>query len=479
MSESIGQKLRRVRTERKLTLEQVAHATHIRLHYLQALEENQPDIMPSDAQGRGFLRLYAGYLNLPVQPMLDAWPDQLIVEIEEPVAKDTADTAPDLPPAAPATVAQEAETLIVEDAAPGPQPQEQENTKTRTASDTTPTSTISPPAPVSSQEIFHRVGDALRQQRESLSLSLADVENHTHIRRHYLESIESGHTADLPSPAQGRGMLKNYAQFLNMNVDAVLLEYAEGLQTRRLEKAVLQKPTPANKSNTASPIIPAGLKKWITPDMIVGVSAIILLVVIIVWGISQVTAARELASEPTAPPIAEVLLNDNSAELAAAPDDEAAAATRSPEESNAAIPQTSEALDFDEEAEAIPVLDNAPLQLYLVASQRAWIRVTTDDEISFEGRVVPGNAYSYSAAEKIDLLTGNASALKVFFNQQELGILGEVGEVVTVSFTAAGMIVPTPQIPPTPTETQIPPTSTPAPTSDAVQPTPTVTPFIP
>jgi hypothetical protein len=214
--------------------------------------------------------------------------------------------------------------------------------------------------------------------------------------------------------------------------------------------------------------------------MVVGVAAILLLVVIIVWGISQVTATRELAAEPTAPPISEMLLAENNAVLSATPDIEEVEATRSPEEGNAAVPEVnSEAPGFGEGTESIPVLDNSPLQLYLVASQRAWVRVTADDEIVFEGRVIPGNAYPYSAGEKIDLLTGNGAGIKVFFNQNEIGILGEVGEVVSVSFTAAGMIIPTPQVPPTPTVTPVPPTPTPEPTSDAVLPTPTVTPFIP
>ena len=477
MSETVGQRLQRIRNERKLTLGQVAHNTHIRLHYLQALEDDNADIMPSEAQGRGFLRLYAGHLNLPEQPLLDAWPDQLIIDEEilpavesESVSLNVADAPATATPApAPKNVEQENETIPVKSAGAD--------------ADTVPVPTATQ---VTSQEIFQRIGNALRQQRDSLSLSIADIENHTHIRSHYIEAMETGQIVDLPSPAQARGMLKNYAQFLSMNPDAVLLEYADGLQTRRLEKAIPQntpsssKPQTKTKSKSGKQIIPPGIRKWVTPDMLVGVSAIVLLVVIIVWGISQVTATRELAAEPTALPISEMLLAENNAILLSTPQIEEAVATRSPEEDNAANPQgNSEEPGFEEGTAAIPVLDNSPLQLYLVASQRVWVRVTADDEIVYEGRLVPGNAYPYSAGEKIDLLTGNGAGIKVYFNQQEIGILGEVGEVVSVTFTAAGMIIPTPQVPPTPTATPVTPTPTPGPTSEIVLPTPTVTPFIP
>lgn len=482
MPETVGQNLKRIRKERKLTLEQIAHATHIRLHYLQALEDDQPDVMPSEAQGRGFLRLYAGHLNLPAQPLLDAWPDQFVVEeSEETQPKLESKPAPAAPPAekVPAAIPEPAPSNVEEDSPTIP---------LKPASKDADTVPVPAAASDTSQEIFQRIGNALRQQRESLSLSTADIENHTHIRTHYIEDIESGRITDIPSPAQARGMLKNYAQFLSMNAEAVLLEYADGLQTRRLELANEKKPAPQQKSKsqgkgkskTGPQIIPVGLRKWITPDMLVGVFAILLLVVIVIWGISQVTATRELAAEPTAPPISEVLLAEDNNALLSTPIIEEVESTRSPEENNggnAAV--NSEDPGFSEGSEAIPVLDSSPLQLYIVASQRSWVRVTTDDEIAFEGRVIPGNAYPYSAANKIDLLTGNGAGLKVYFNQNEVGILGEVGEVVSVSFTAAGMVVPTPQPTPTPTPTQITPTPTLGPTSENVLPTPTVTPFIP
>jgi cytoskeletal protein RodZ len=467
MPETVGQKLQRSRTERKLTLEQIAHTTHVRLHYLQALEEDRPEIMPSEAQGRGFLRLYAGYLGLPVKPLLDAWPDQLVAEEEIP--QKTGNT-----PVVPSPFA--------------PGSPEEENTPAHLQSAGDPADTVPVPSAArdTSPEIFQRIGNALRQQRDSLSLSIEDIENHTHIRSHYIQAMETGEIANLPSLAQARGMLKNYAQFLSMNADAVLLEYADGLQIRRLENmaphttSASHTPPTKTKLKLLSQIIPPAIRKWITPDMIVRVSAIALLVVIVVWGISQVTATRELTAEPTAPPISEMLLAENLAMLSATPRVAEIEVTRSPEENNAANPQANSEAPASGEGEAsIPVLDNSPLQLYLVASQRAWVRVTADEEIVYEGRLVPGNAYPYSAGEKIDLLTGNGAGIKVYFNQTEVGILGEVGEVVAVSFTAAGMIIPTPQIPPTPTATPVTPTPTPGPTSETVLPTPTVTPFIP
>jgi transcriptional regulator with XRE-family HTH domain len=70
---TIGEHLKQARTQRNVTLEQAAHVTRVRIHYLRALEEDDRDLLPSDVQGRGFLRLYADYLGLPVDPLLDQW----------------------------------------------------------------------------------------------------------------------------------------------------------------------------------------------------------------------------------------------------------------------------------------------------------------------------------------------------------------------------------------------------------------------
>jgi len=73
MTHTVGEYLRKTREERGITLEQVAQATRVRLPYLVAFEEDEPTSLPSAVQARGFLRLYASFLDLPAQPLLDGW----------------------------------------------------------------------------------------------------------------------------------------------------------------------------------------------------------------------------------------------------------------------------------------------------------------------------------------------------------------------------------------------------------------------
>ena len=60
----IGPTLREARVRRKLTLTQVSDDTRIRIKYLQAMEDEDFEVIPGITYVRGFLRTYAEYLSL-------------------------------------------------------------------------------------------------------------------------------------------------------------------------------------------------------------------------------------------------------------------------------------------------------------------------------------------------------------------------------------------------------------------------------
>lgn len=59
-----GQILYNTRTQRSLSLEQIAEATKIKPRFLSAIEDGEYDKLPSPAYAKGFVRNYASYLGL-------------------------------------------------------------------------------------------------------------------------------------------------------------------------------------------------------------------------------------------------------------------------------------------------------------------------------------------------------------------------------------------------------------------------------
>lgn len=157
---------------------------------------------------------------------------------------------------------------------------------------------------------------------------------------------------------------------------------------------------------------------------------------------------------PTAPSIAEVLL--------ASP---TASATPTPLPASPTVPPTAAlfptiALGTDViQADTFAPGEVGDVQIYIAIYQRAWMQVLVDDELKFDGRVIPGSAYAFTG-ERVEILTGNGAGLNIFFNEQNLGTMGIFGSVVHRIYTIQGELTPTPTITLTPTET-LPPTATP------------------
>ena len=70
MSAAAGAELARERSARGLSIEQVAAATRVRAGHLEALESGLLSQLPGPVYARGYLRTYAAFLEMDVEPLL-------------------------------------------------------------------------------------------------------------------------------------------------------------------------------------------------------------------------------------------------------------------------------------------------------------------------------------------------------------------------------------------------------------------------
>jgi hypothetical protein len=78
--------------------------------------------------------------------------------------------------------------------------------------------------------------------------------------------------------------------------------------------------------------------------------------------------------------------------------------------------------------------------LRLVANEHAWIRVSTDANIVFEGTAAPGQTLETSAAEMLIVATGNGGAFQLYINGTDWGTLGGPGEVIRRAWNTVGEV---------------------------------------
>jgi cytoskeleton protein RodZ len=567
MQETIGQRLKRERESRYLSLEKAATDTRIRRIFIQALEADDYSVLPSAAQGRGFLRNYAEYLNLnideliaelqrnPISPAEVSGPlpqvnlaeteippltesqdeepaprfwmlrpgsaldrilnrkpkvDSTPEAIQEPAVEEATSIQAEVP-AAPVEVKDEPKTRgrkkkkIEEEVVASPvevkleEPVEQPSAEIQpealeqadvteepkqgwwgsvawlfkrklkkqdaaeavvvepTVEDVLPAKPDKP-----ADAIMVEIGAMLRERRELISLTFDEVERHTHLRAVFVKALEEGAFDKLPSTVQTRGMLSNYASFLDLDVDKVLLRYADALQARRHEKYA---ETPRDQIQTqVKPSMPI-LRMFIASDLLFGILMIAMLAGLAIWGVGRIIRLQEESqAEPTAPSIVDVLGNEP-------------AVTASPELTFVAVDDPSVANSGTGVAELatpeVPVsTSTANVVVSVFALERTFVRISVDGEVVFEGRMSPRETKLLEANDQVVILSGDGSALRITYNGTDLGLMGGPGEVVNRVYLITGVATPTATIPPTPTNTPLTtptftPTSTPTPSATA------------
>ena len=404
---SIGEILRKAREDQELSLEDISLATRIKEKYLAAIELDNWEVLPSSVQKKGFTRSYAAFLKLDPSPLLK----QLREVLEEP----------------------EEEQI--------PQP--------------------SPLQDSSQPRLMGEIGAVLKKQRERLGFTIPNVEEQIYIPGRYLEAIEIGSLEELPSTVQGKGMVKNYAEFLGLDPEPLLLSYADVLKSR-LEKTRSE----ISEGKPRSGLF-VWLKRFFANPTLLWAAVMILITTVSIWAGLLILGGNGSALEdtPTVPAVADILL-PTSTPSATLPD-----SANTPGEIEVAVTPTPEGegtAGEGQEVTSTPVLTgNEKIQLQLIILQRTWVRVTVDNVLAFEGRLIPGSVKVFGGELRIEVMTGNAAGVEGIYNQQDQGVMGLYGEVINRIYTAQGVATPTPTITLTPTPSDTPePSLTPTPTTE-------------
>lgn len=251
------------------------------------------------------------------------------------------------------------------------------------------------------------VGERLRLAREEKGLSLEDIAGQTRIPLRHLEAIEEGDWDRLPAPTYTIGFAKSYASAVDLDRN----EVAEDIRT----EIGGTRPAVVTSNEVFEPADPARtMPRWL---VIGAVLAILVVVLALTW-----LNSRAL-EEPEETPVAAV--EDGPAPDPAQPQQERPAATG-------------------------PVV--------LTANAPAWIRVTDQGRILFEGVLQSGQRYEVPAgASAPELRAGAPEALRVTVGDTVVPPVGPPGRVASnVSLRAADLLgegagqptIPAPSAPP-------------------------------
>ena len=304
------------------------------------------------------------------------------------------------------------------------------------------------------------LGQTLRAAREARGETLGDVARVTHIRARQLSALEADNYAAIPSTAQARGYVKNYAQHLGLDLQDILGQYeAEqkkpahilavrpSISHRAAAAEEAARPRPARPPSAPPQVIrggsqpgvkraaarkPAGAVKVRRPrllskDFLVAAIVTVVLVGLLLWGGKQLAASLSAPATPTQAFVAGLTTVQPLPTATLAPE-----VTATPN-----LPT--------------PAASYTGVNLSLRAEQRSWVGVKVDGAEIYAGLMETGETREFVGQAVVEVVTGNGLGTRVIWNGVDQGVMGELGQVVDRLWTLQGEIVPTATSTSTPT----------------------------
>lgn len=309
------------------------------------------------------------------------------------------------------------------------------------------------------------LGRQLRDVRLERELSLQDVEAATKIRVRFLESIEAGQFDPALTEVQTRGFVRNYATYLQLDLDAMLTAYRQAAGSRRKTLFNLRRvdstPTevpiiPIRKSGTSTtpphPIqkVPTPItsqevqavsensqSRWLIGVLAVGFLLVIGLLAIIAVLIGMDGGDNAQTTEEAIAPLIIATDTPLAVDLSGKGETPAPVATTTP--SPTPSPTSTTAGVLVRPPDQINMTGANSIAIMVSATQRSWVRLIVDGTVEYEGLLRPGTALNYQGTQSVTLRTANAGGLQVVINNQDLGILGGRGELYEQSFSLDGV----------------------------------------
>ncbi len=392
-----GDKFRKAREKKEISLDDVSNVTKISARMLQAIEEEHFDQLPGGVFNKGFIRAYAKHVGLDAEQAVNdylACLRQAQIDAQAVWEPDTG----------------------------GPHEKRLQGAAGQIAANQT----------VSRQTAAHQVARKAAIRHSSTSEGLEE-----------LPELHLPRVEDVRPPRRARGGSRDSSIPWRPAVLAVLLVimvvvlWQRHARIARVEGAAALRPPSLATESAPSP--PVG-----EPATSANVPA------------SSKTAGNKFADGKTEAKTQPAIANPSPN---AAPASEAGAGklaanvskenTQEVASSQPAKPSAPEIAKSSAPAEAV---EPAPLTLVIRADENSWISVTADGQpVSHETLIAPANT-SVRAKHEIIARIGNAAGVSFIWNGQEIQAQGAEAEVKTFVFDANGMRVLTPS--PNPAESR-------------------------
>lgn len=285
--------------------------------------------------------------------------------------------------------------------------------------------------------MIDELGHILREARETRGLALKEVQADIRINARFLEALESGEYAALPTPAHVRGFLRNYARYLGLDPQPLLDRYSYN-QGHHIPAVTI-----GSRETRAETLLPAredqpffdpvnvdvGDGRQRNPEgvlRLIIIGALIVALVLVANRFLPLLLNNGDGTEVISQVREAIQGNSNPDDAAEAPEPTPLAgdAVNSTSRNNF---ETELPTPFPTRPPLPATMETIPLRLEV--TERTWMEVTIDGDIVFTGIARAGDPpYEWEALQEAKLVAGNAIGIFITIGDIQLGRLGGRGE---------------------------------------------------
>ena len=276
-----------------------------------------------------------------------------------------------------------------------------------------------------------KIGQVLRSKRESLGMTLVDLEKKISIQKKFIELIEKNEFDKLPNPDYTKGFIEKYATSVNLNAQALLEKHHDELPNKTIsaKDAIIQ----IKKSEKVK-------KPDISAQKLLLMLLGILLVLFAVWFIcseliftnkdnsfqaKNINESRNVSVETPKEEPSKTAKNDNEKKS------ESKDKQAEPKDSKANITYKS----FDGSVLAYEVNAKDAFKIKIDSKTPTWVQMYDDQKKTYAYKQINSSEYEIDKeAKNVTLISGNSTALNVYIDGQKISVPNAAQNLITRTY---------------------------------------------
>lgn len=252
------------------------------------------------------------------------------------------------------------------------------------------------------------IGNFLRERREARGISLIEAEKDSKIRKKYLQALEEGNLNLIPGKTYIIGYLRNYSKYLGIdeeNINQIIQTY-DNLEKKKTGLEEIKKENIYLKTKNRSMF---EKKRFFFPIKYVYLASFVLIIFVGLFLLNR--SLREAQNIPVPSP---EIGNETDIVI----EEKADAISTLTEE---LIESEVEAIIAEYSMQDIVLAEKLPI-LKLIANERTWLKIISEDKIIFEGILFKGEEYFWETDQTLEIVTEYPTKIEAYYDDEIIEI---------------------------------------------------------